>query len=367
MTQPNNTRLLRRAILWIGSLLLLYAGSILVYGSIHDFQPPVRQQLEVVQNAVATTVPAKRLRFTIWNLGFAGLGKESDFFYDDGYFFFSGGKSTRTPLPLLEKNLNGIRTVIDSLESDFFLLQEIDRRARRSYQQDQVARLAAQMPSFATVFSTNFNVPYVPIPLLEPWHAYGQVFSGLATFSRFQPLESTRIQLPGNFGWPKRVFSLDRCLSVQRYPVENGKQLIVVNVHNSAYDRNGKIKYQQLELIRELLQAEYEAGNYVIAGGDWNMCPPYFRFDGYMPGQTQGYTQLNIPADLFPPDWLWLYDATFPTNRKTRDPFEAGKTFVTLIDFFLVSPNVKVQEVKTINLDFDFSDHQPVWMEVELL
>ena len=148
-----------------------------------------------------------------------------------------------------------------------------------------------------------------------------------------------------------------------------GKQeeLVVINVHNSAYDQDGKLKGLQLEYIRELLLNEYENGNYVVAGGDWNMCPPYFRFDGYMPGRTQGYTQLNIPELFFPADWLWIYDANYPTNRKTKTAYQAGSTFVTLIDFFLVSPNVRVKNVETLHLDFEYSDHQPVRMAVELL
>jgi endonuclease/exonuclease/phosphatase family metal-dependent hydrolase len=96
------------------------------------------------------------------------------------------------------------------------------------------------------------------------------------------------------------------------------------------------------------------------------MCPPYFRYDGYMPGRAQGYNQMNIPEQLFPPDWLWIYDASFPTNRKTRTPYVPGTTFVTLIDFFLLSPNVKVEKVRTLHLDFEYSDHQPVWMSVSL-
>lgn len=360
-------RLLGRSVLWIVIAISLYIFTILVYGSINDYEPEDRTTLEPFQRSLLTTVPDTTLTFTIWNLGFGGLGRASDFFYDDGYFFFSGGKTTRTAKALVEKNIQGFLTVTDSLKSDFYLYQEVDRDSRRSHHLDQVGALGEKLGNYSGVFATNFDVPYVPIPIFEPWNAYGKAYSGLATFSRYQPSESTRFQLPGAFSWPKRVFSLDRCLNFQRFPTANGKELIVVNVHNSAYDAGGELKGQQLAFIRKLLMAEYEKGNYVIAGGDWNMCPPYFRFDGYMPGRTQGYTQLNIPELFFPADWLWIYDATHPTNRKTRSPYVPGTTFVTLIDFFLTSPNVRVKEVKTIHLDFEYSDHQPVKMRVELL
>jgi endonuclease/exonuclease/phosphatase family metal-dependent hydrolase len=32
----------------------------------------------------------------------------------------------------------------------------------------------------------------------------------------------------------------------------------------------------------------------------------------------------------------------------------------------LISPNLTAKQVKTIDQQFRFSDHQPVWMEVEL-
>ena len=362
----NSKRLLRRSLIWIAVLLLVYISLLLLYGTLTDYQPEARIELQPVQNSNNTLIRDSILRFTIWNIGFGGLGRESDFFYDDGHFFFSGGKHTRTPEELVRKNVAGVLDLVDSLQSDFYLFQEVDLDSRRSYYVNQVDAIAQNLPGYSLVFAPNFRVEYVPIPLLEPWHAYGKANSGLASYSRYQPQESTRWQLPGNFSWPKKIFSLDRCLSVQRFSLSKGGELVVFNVHNSAYDTGGELKMKQLEFLQKLALEEYDKGNYVIAGGDWNMCPPYFRFDGFMPGRTQGYSQFNISDELFPADWHWIYDASFPTNRKTKTTFRPGETFVTTIDFFLVSPNVRVHKAKTINLDFAYSDHQPVWMEVEL-
>lgn len=359
-------RLLRQSLLWIAALFLLYIGILLIYGTLTNYQPEERIELEAFQNGSTTVISDSILSFTIWNIGFSGLGSESDFFYDDGHFFFSAGRQTRTPESLVQKNLDGVLGFLDTVKSDFYLLQEVDKDSRRSYYVDQTEAIAKTLPNYAATFAPNFVVGHVPIPLLEPWNAYGQAHSGLASYSRFQPAMSIRWQLPGSFPWPKSLFSLDRCLNMQRFKVQDGKELVIFNVHNSAYDTNGGLKLQQLDFLRKLAQEEYEKGNYVIAGGDWNMCPPFFRFDGFMPGKSQGYTQYNISEELFPPDWRWIYDAAFPTNRKTSTPFQAGETFVTTIDFFLVSPNVRVHKVRGYNLDFAFSDHQPVWMEVEL-
>ena len=47
--------------------------------------------------------------------------------------------------------------------------------------------------------------------------------------------------------------------------------------------------------------------------------------------------------------------------------YNPKETFITLIDYFLLSPNVKLKEVRGINQEFEFSDHQPVAMKVELI
>ena len=43
-----------------------------------------------------------------------------------------------------------------------------------------------------------------------------------------------------------------------------------------------------------------------------------------------------------------------------------GKTAVSLVDYYLVSPNVSVVKVEGQNLKFENSDHNPVLMEVVL-
>ena len=83
---------------------------------------------------------------------------------------------------------------------------------------------------------------------------------------------------------------------------------MLINVHHSAYDADGSLKRQEMAYLKELLLAEYKKGHYVIVGGDWNQCPPYFPFDSFKPGETAGYQQLNIPSDYVPKDWLWAYD-----------------------------------------------------------
>jgi endonuclease/exonuclease/phosphatase family metal-dependent hydrolase len=348
-------------------LFILYILVTLIHGTLTDFQPPAAEVIEVEQKAEKAIIQDSILSFAIWNIGYGGLGKESDFFMDANGSLFSGGHMVRPPRPIVEKNVDGVEQFTSFTKADFFLFQEVDYASKRSYGINQFDRLKTAQPGYAAVKATNFKVARVPIPVMEPWNVYGKTWSGLASLSAYQPVESKRIQLPGSFGWPKRIFQLDRCLAYQSFTVKGGKTLVVLNIHNSAYDEGGALKVQQMAFIKDLVESEYKKGHYVVVGGDWNMCPPFFPFDRFMPGKTQGYSQINIDSDFLPSNWKWVYDPTTPTNRKNKGIYKKGETFETLIDFFLVSPNIRVQSVKGIDQGFNYSDHQPVWMEVQLL
>lgn len=351
---------------WLSGSYALYVVVVLAHGTFTDYQPENEIPLIPLNISEQTLLEDSILSFTIWNIGYGGLGAESEMFFDSKGSLFSGGKMIRTPKKLVERNVQAVCDLVTSIKSDFFLFQEIDLDSKRSYYVDQVALVQEKIPDFSSFFAPNYKVARVPIPVFEPWHVYGKTHSGLATFASFQPAASSRNSLPGSFSWPTRIFQLDRCAALHRFKHSNGKELVVINVHLSAYDRDGALKKIQMEYLKTLVLEEYEKGHYVIVGGDWNQCPPFFKFDTFMPGKTQGYTQLNINPEFLPTGWRWVYDPAMPTNRKTKAPYQNGETFVTLIDFFLISPNIRVLNVKGLNQDFQYSDHQPVWMEITL-
>ena len=45
---------------------------------------------------------------------------------------------------------------------------------------------------------------------------------------------------------------LDRCFLVNRYPVSNGNELLMINTHNSAYD-DGSLRKQQMDFLKDFL------------------------------------------------------------------------------------------------------------------
>ncbi len=355
-----------RLIFTLVGLFLLYVVGAILYATLTDYQPQDTIAIKPSFDAEVAEIGDSSLTFFIWNIGYGGLGAKSDFFYEDEGSLRSGNSSVRPDKATSDMYFEGIQKTIKSNPADFYLLQEVDIDSKRGHHRNQLEGIHEVLPNSFASFATNYNVKRVPLPVLEPWNVYGKVVGGLGTFSKYQPDIVTRLQLPGSYSWPTRVFQLDRCVGYHEFPMKNGKKLVVMNVHNSAFDKGGELKKQQMAFIKQLAMDAYQKGNYVVLGGDWNQNPPGFRPQTYQPGYT---TKLAIPiaTDAFPEEWVWVYAPDFPTNRSVKDPYVKGETPVTTIDFFLLSPNLRAVKTKVINVDFEYSDHQPVWVELLLL
>jgi endonuclease/exonuclease/phosphatase family metal-dependent hydrolase len=158
---------------------------------------------------------------------------------------------------------------------------------------------------------------------------------------------------------------LKRCILVMRYFLASGKELVIVNLHNSTYDKGGSLRKRELQKLHSFLFSEYARGNFVIAGGDWNTNPRGFRPESVISGdQSKKIDPVLDPEFL--PGWGFAFDPSVPSNRDVDMPYQKGKTQTTIIDFYVVSPNVEINTVRTISAGFRCSDHQPVIMKVTL-
>ncbi|MEL6671955.1 MAG: endonuclease/exonuclease/phosphatase family protein [Bacteroidota bacterium] len=343
---------------------LLYVGSIIGYAMNHDFDPPPEMVLDLQGNGAATDWN-DTLNLVIWNIGYGGLGEECDFFYDQGKSVWAGSSIVRTPLPLVEKNLRGVYHYLDEIadSTDFLLLQEVDRASARSQGIDQYAQLNERLTGFQASFAKNYDVPFVPIPLFQPM---GKVVAGLGTWSKWSATEAIRFSFEGNYDWPSYLFFLDRCFVVNRYDIPGEQDLVIINTHNSAYD-DGSLKQRQMEQLQGLLLEEYEKGNFVIVGGDWNQYPPDFGgWKGFEVEKSPENTNLFVSESYPSPGWRWIYDPAVASNRLLTEPFNPDSTERLILDFYLLSPNVQSLSVQTVEMDFGFSDHHPVYLKVAL-
>jgi hypothetical protein len=271
-------------------------------------------------------------------------------------FFMDGGKGVRPATDRnVEENIWAIQAFLAAAAGDIIFLQEVDVNAHRSYGVDQAGYFAGTWKG-STVFALNYRCGFVPVPFPA---FLGRVESGLLTLNSYGAGSAERIALPTDFSWPSRVAQLKRCLLVERTPVQDGAELVLVNLHLDAYDDGGG-RAAQTKALAEFLRAEYEAGNYCVAGGDFNQVFP--GLEGIYPIQENRYfTPGILDASLFGEGWTLAADPSVPSCRSLDRPYAGREGHqLYIIDGFILSPNVELLSVQTQDLDFKNSDHNPV-------
>lgn len=338
----------------------MLAAAVLLVGwlSVTEYKPDDIEKAEVLSacESPKTLFVGDSLKVLTFNTGYAGLGEEADFFMD-------GGKNTRTgDESTVLKNMNGIRDILDAADADICLLQEVDADSKRSFGIDQ-REFYTDEKGLSAFFAPNYRCAYVPYPL----PTIGKVNSGLLTEAKLSAENAERIALPCPFSWPIRTANLKRCLLVSYYDIENSDaKLVAVNLHLEAYD-DGEGKAAQTKMLRDFLQSEYEKGNYVIAGGDFNQTFPN-SLDKYPIKNAELWVPGVLEEDVLPEGWSFAYDDRVPSCRLNNRPYDAEdeNTQHYLIDGFILSPNVELLSVSTLDEGFIYSDHNPVAMEIKL-
>ena len=344
-----------RVVLYVLLVIVLAAVGLVAWLSIAEYKPePVEPAARVSASDSKQLNAEDDLEIISWNIGYGGLGKDSDFFMDGGKEVQAADEET------VKAYLAGIAAFLEEEDPDLLMLQEVDQDSKRTYGIDESAMLALDNSAYAY----NYSCPFVPYPMPP----IGKVNSGLLTTTDFAMTEANRIALPCPFDWPVRAANLKRCLLVSYLPIEGSdKQLVLVNLHLEAYD-DGEGKLAQTKMLLDFISGEYEKGNYVIAGGDFNQTfpgsmeqYPIVHDDYWAPGMLDG--------NELPDGWRYVYDVETPTCRLLNRPYDVADTENNqhyVLDGFIVSPNVEVNAVENADLGFAFSDHNPVKLNVTL-
>ena len=165
--------------------------------------------------------------------------------------------------------------------------------------------------------------------------------------------------------WPVSTANLKRCLLVSRTPLEGSdKELVLVNLHLEAYD-DGEGKAAQTQMLMDLLTQEYEKGNYVIAGGDFNQTFPG-ALDVFPIRDPSLWTPGVLEEDILPDGWRFACDLSIPSCRLLDRPYDPADSQFYVIDGFILSPNVGLDSVETLDEQFQYTDHNPVRIQVTL-
>ncbi|HGH7178897.1 endonuclease/exonuclease/phosphatase family protein [Bacillus cereus] len=326
-------------------------GGFLGYMTLTKEQPADVISLKVENNKERVLEQGNEFKVTTFNIGYAGLDKDQDFFMDGGK---GSGSSSKEQT---EVNLKKMLSFLQNENSDFALLQEVDIKSLRSFDVNGHEFLKKGLPDYASSFGKNYDTKWVPVPVTSPM---GYAEAGLSTFSKYKVQTAERFQLPGMEPWPKRLFDLDRAIVEYKIPVNNGKFVRLVNLHLSAYDEGGKIRKQQVEYLKEYMNKHYQNGDYVIMGGDWNQLLSDVQLSDPKFVKERPEWLVELPKDFTDGGFKWAVDPSVMTVRDDVKKYVAGENFVTIIDGFIVSPNVEIVNVQGKDLKFENSDHNPV-------
>ncbi|HJS80004.1 MAG TPA: endonuclease/exonuclease/phosphatase family protein [Vitreimonas sp.] len=292
------------------------------------------------------------LNLTVWNLGYGGLGRESDFVADGGTHMFPPSRAA------VRANVDAIDALVGEDEADVFIFQEIAYGGPVNYWVNLKGALDRTLADRSSVFFADFRTRLMPWPL--------RMEHGQAIYSRFGVESADVVPLPAEdtaiFGVKRRYASV-----VARMPIEGSEHgWTIASVHLAAFDPDAAVRTRQLRELLAWAQREYESGQHVVLAGDWNFQIAETNF----PNTTEErflFWLFPFPQDALPEGWRIGADASVPSVRTNYQPYVAGENYVTTIDGLIVSPNVEIESVAGVDLGFEHTDHQPVRARVRAL
>ncbi|MDR3525975.1 MAG: hypothetical protein P4L57_01760 [Rhizomicrobium sp.] len=331
----------------VGAFVLIaaYVGVVIAANTMSHVSAKALPVPQLAGQAAATA----RFRICSWNLGYAGLGEESDFAVDGGKMFLPPS------LAAVRKNLQGIVSSLEQIPADVYLFQEVANPGLLTRGVDLRGRLEQALPAFVHSFVTDTLTRLVPPPI--------RVHHGTEIFSRFR-LDAARLApLPGESSAFYGVLKKSYGINIVELTDETGAAWSLMNIHLAAFDENASARKEQMRVVFAEAKKAFALGRHVVVGGDWNLMLARTDF----PNSTDPkylFWLFDFPHEEVPEAWQLICDSATPSVRTNHQPYKKGENYTAVIDGFLVSPNVEVHAVHTTNLDFRFTDHQPVKLEV---
>lgn len=366
-------------IILLALVIVLAAYIIYLYASYHRISDKQELQVEEIsQNTEAGNelTTEKNYSALTYNIGFGAYTPDFSFFMDGGKSSWAKSKDS------VKETIKGAGELVASKDPDFALVQEIDLDATRSYHVNEYSILKENIPAYNCVFAQNYDSAFLFYPFTQP---HGKSKAGLALFSKYPITGSLRRSFPISTSFTK-FFDLDRCYSISRVPVDNGKELVIFELHMSAYGNSDAIREGQIRMLSEDMQKEYEAGNYVICGGDFNHDLKAADTQSKA-SDASNNTQTDSGDSAEPESWAYPFPRSelpehfsFCLDQLSEDEknnlwnsarnadmeYVPGETYTVTLDGFIISDNVECTKYENVNTGYSYSDHDPVYMEFQL-
>ncbi|CAL2091849.1 endonuclease/exonuclease/phosphatase family protein [Tenacibaculum sp. 190524A05c] len=266
--------------------------------------------------------------------------------YNIGYLSGMTNNTTKArPKELFDRNLSHVKKEFQQLNPDVIAFQEIDYGAKRSYlinQEEELSKLGYNH----VARTVNWDKKYVPFPYFPPSAHFGKVVSGQSILSKFPIKNHERVVLERveNTPFYKNAFYLDRLLQIVKLEIK-GKEVVVMNVHLEAFDKETRVK--QLKVVVQKF-LEYGQSNPTILLGDFNSDP---NFED--PAIAQVLNLENIG------------NAAFSENG-FANTFDSKKPYKRLDYIFYTKNFISYVDGRVLSEFAQSSDHLPVSMKFML-
>lgn len=369
------SKIIKKMLTTIATILIaiiVLVGSYVIYMSLQYYRIEDMKELEVSNESDTLIEINKEYTISTYNIGFGAYSRDFSFFMDTGYLDgkkITGKNAKAKDKNEVLKNTNGAISIIENFNPDIMFFQEVDTKSTRSHKVNQKEMIEDAFKNYSTSYAVNFHSAYLFYPIFDN---HGTVNSGILTLNRFKVNSSTRYKLPIDESFPTKFFDLDRCFMMERLPIDGSdKELVLINIHMSAYDKGGVYRKKQLALLNSILKLEKEQGNYVIVGGDFNhdVADSVGHFETKQP--KPDWVSVINPEDL-ESGYRLASSKENPTCRAAEMPYQEGVNYIVTIDGFIISDNVTIESVDNIvsingtDVNFMYSDHNPVIFKFKL-
>ena len=131
-----------------------------------------------------------------------------------------------------------------------------------------------------------------------------------------------------------------------------------------------EIRKGQIEMLCNDMAKEYEAGNYVLCGGDFNHDLKASEEDT----ESCESWAFPFPRSELPEHFTFCLDllteeeqaALWNSARNADMEYVPGVTYTVTLDGFIISDNIECLSYENVNTGYSYSDHDPVKVEFML-
>ena len=339
---------IKRGMLYLLLLSLVYVFLVVL---VNRWIPPTAvKSYQPSRSITAVVEPVRQLKVVTWNLGYAGLGAEANFVADGGEDLLPESRE------LVLRNAAAISEQIPKFDADIIFLQEAAASSFVNRNVELRNRVQKSVPEMSAVYAYDVQSWLVPYPL--------KMDTGKLTLTNLPTIESEGILLPLEDTYYAGFLLREYRMVVSRLDVGHEQELVAINVHLAAFD-DGSTRQQQVNAILKFAEIEFQNGNYVLIGGDWNLRLTSTDF----PHRTEDehlFWLADFPFEKVPEGWQLVSDNQVPSVRTVHQAYAKGDNYVCTVDGYLLSPNLVSSNVENLDLDFQNSDHHPSVLTFEL-